>query len=113
MTNEEKIARFEVLISPDTASKELLETLLWQAEGIVLSRRYPFGAPEGITVSEEEVEAEYASMAEQYSLELDKIKGMVPAEEVKTSLETRKAVKVIVDSAVAVAPKAKEEATEE
>lgn len=51
MTNEEKIARFEVLISPDTASKELLETLLWQAEGIVLSRRYPFGTPEGATVS--------------------------------------------------------------
>ena len=51
MTNEEKIARFEVLISPDTASKELLEALLWQAEGIVLSRRYPFGTPDGATVS--------------------------------------------------------------
>ena len=61
---------------------------------------------EGITVSDEEVEAEYASMAEQYSLELDKIKGMVAAEEIQTSLKTRKAVKVIVDSAVAVAPKA-------
>ena len=61
---------------------------------------------EGITVSEEEVEAEYASMAEQYSLELDKIKGMVASEEIETSLKTRKAVKVIVDSAVAVAPKA-------
>ena len=51
MTNEEKIARLEVLISPDTASKELLEALLWQAEGIVLSRRYPFGTPEGATVT--------------------------------------------------------------
>ena len=61
---------------------------------------------EGIAVSEEEVEAEYASMAEQYSLELDKIKGMVASEEIETSLKTRKAVKVIVDSAVAVAPKA-------
>ena len=44
-------------------------------------------------------------MAEQYSLEIEKIKGMVPADEIKVSLETRKAVKVIVDSAVAVAPK--------
>ena len=61
---------------------------------------------EGITVSDEEVEAEYASMAEQYSLELDKIKGMVAGDEIQTSLKTRKAVKVIVDSAVAVAPKA-------
>lgn len=51
MTDEEKIARFEVLISPDTASKELLQNLLWQAEGIVLNRRYPFGAPEGATVN--------------------------------------------------------------
>ncbi|MBP3478626.1 MAG: trigger factor [Oscillospiraceae bacterium] len=61
---------------------------------------------EGITVSDEEVEAEYASMAEQYSLELDKVKGMVASEEIQTSLKTRKAVKVIVDNAVAVAPKA-------
>ena len=51
MTDEEKIARFEVLISPDTASKELLQHLLWQAEGIVLNRRYPFGTPEGAKVS--------------------------------------------------------------
>ncbi len=68
---------------------------------------------EGITASEEEVNAEYEAMAKQYELELDKIKGMVPAEEIETSLKTRKAVKVIVDSAVAVAPKAKEEAAKE
>ena len=60
---------------------------------------------EGITVSDEDMDAEYASLAEQYSLELDKVKAMVPAEEIKASLETRKAVKVIVDAAVAVAPK--------
>ena len=64
---------------------------------------------EGISVSEEDMEAEYKAMAEQYSLEIEKIKGMVPIDEIKVSLETRKAVKVIVDSAVAVAPK-KEEA---
>ena len=64
---------------------------------------------EGITVSDEDLEAEYKAIAEQYSLEVEKIKGMVPVDEIKVSLETRKAVKVIVDSAVAVAPK-KEEA---
>ena len=63
---------------------------------------------EGITVSDEDMEAEYAAMAEQYSLEVEKIKSMVPAEEIKISLETRKAVKIIVDSAVAVAPKKEE-----
>ena len=67
---------------------------------------------EEIVVADEDVEAEYASLAEQYSLELDKVKGMVPAEEIKANLKTRKAVKVIVDNAVAVAPKA-EEKTEE
>ena len=61
---------------------------------------------EGITVSEEELEAEFASLAEQYGLEVDKIKTMVPVAEVEANLKNRKAVKVIVDSAVAVAPKA-------
>ena len=51
MTDEEKLARFEVLISPDVASTKLLQHLLWQAEGIVLSRRYPFGSPEGAKVT--------------------------------------------------------------
>ena len=68
---------------------------------------------EGITVSDEDIAAEYEAMAKQYELEIDKIKGMVPAEEVKTSLETRKAVKVLVENAVPVAPKAKEETVEE
>ena len=67
---------------------------------------------EGITVAEDEITAEMESMAKQYELELEKIKEMVPADEIKTSLETRKAVKLIVEAAVAVAPK-KEEKTEE
>lgn len=50
MTNEEKITRLESLISPDTASPELLVSLLDIAEGIVLNRRYPFGPPEGAVV---------------------------------------------------------------
>ena len=64
---------------------------------------------EGITVSEDEINAEFETLAKQYEMEVEKIKTMVPVEEIKASLETRKAVKVIVDSAVAVAPK-KEEA---
>lgn len=50
MTNEEKLARLEVLISPDTAETDLLTFLLDQAEGIVLNRRYPFGIPEDTLV---------------------------------------------------------------
>ena len=67
---------------------------------------------EGITVTDEDLAAEFEAMAKQYEMEVEKIKEMVPAEELKTSLETRKAVKLIVDSAVAVAPKAKEETEE-
>ena len=51
MTNEQKIEKLKVLISPDTASDELLLSLLEQSEGIILNRRYPFGAPEGATLS--------------------------------------------------------------
>ena len=61
---------------------------------------------EGIAVSEEEMAAEYEALAKQYELEVEKVKEMVAAEEVKASLENRKVVKLIVDSAVAVAPKA-------
>lgn len=50
MTNEEKIKRLAVLISPDTADTELLTLLVDQAEGIVLNKRYPFGVPAGVTV---------------------------------------------------------------
>ena len=67
---------------------------------------------ENITVSDEEVEAEYAAVAAQYSLDVEKVKTMVPAEEIQTSLKTRKAVKVIVDSAKAKKPaKAKKTTT--
>ena len=67
---------------------------------------------EKITVTDEEIAEELEAMAKQYEMEVEKIKDMVPTEELKTNLETRKAVKVIVDSAVAVAPKAKEETKE-
>ena len=67
---------------------------------------------EDIQVSDEDLAAEFEALAKQYSMELDKIKELVPTEEIKQSIKTRKAVKVIVDNAVAVAPKV-EEKTEE
>jgi hypothetical protein len=51
MTTEQKIEKLKVLISPDTATNDLLSYLLEQSEGIILNRRYPFGAPEGATLS--------------------------------------------------------------
>ena len=56
---------------------------------------------EGITVTDEDMEAGYEALAKQYELEVAKVKEMVPAEELKASIENRKAIKVIVDNAVA------------
>ena len=61
---------------------------------------------EAIEVTDEDMNAEFEALAKQYELEIEKIKEMVSAEEVKASLKTRKATKVITESAVAVAPKA-------
>ena len=57
---------------------------------------------EGITLTDEEIEAEFEALAKQYELEIAKVKEMVPMDELTGSLKTRKAVKLIVDSAVAV-----------
>ena len=51
MTENAKLERLAVLISPNTASNDLLSYLLEQSEGIILNRRYPFGAPEDATLS--------------------------------------------------------------
>ena len=56
---------------------------------------------EGITVSDEELEAEFAEMAKAYELEIEKIKEMVPTEEIKENLASRKTVKFLVENAVA------------
>ena len=61
---------------------------------------------EGLAVTDEEIEAEYADLASRYEMDVQKVKSMVPTSEIKTSLETRKAIRLIADSAVAVAPKA-------
>ena len=56
---------------------------------------------EGITVTDEDMDEEFKALAEQYQMDVEKIKTMVPAEELKASIENRKAVKVITESAVA------------
>ena len=65
MTDAEKLSRLKVLISPDTASDELLTHLLAQAGGIVLNRRHPFGVSEGTIVP-----AAYAHIQVQIAVEL-------------------------------------------
>ena len=65
---------------------------------------------EKIEVSDEELEAEYNRAAEQYQMEVEKVKAAISAEGLKADLAAKKAVKLIVDNAVAVEPAAQEEA---
>ncbi len=67
---------------------------------------------EAIEISEEEVEATYQEMADQYEMEVEKVKEYVPAEEIQRDKKFEKAMAMITDSAVAVAPKPAEAAEE-
>ena len=51
--------------------------------------------------SDEEIDAEYAAVAEQYSLEIEKVKEMVTADDLKANLKTVKTVAFLVENAVA------------
>ena len=70
MTNEEKINSLSVLISPDTANDDLLSELIVLSEGIVLNKRYPFGAPDGAIVPKQ-----YEHIQLQIALELFSKRG--------------------------------------
>ena len=61
---------------------------------------------EGIEVTEADVEEEYKKMAEEYGMEIEKVKEYLPAEQLMTEKKLQKASDLITDSAVAVAPKA-------
>ncbi len=60
---------------------------------------------EKLAVTDEEIEEELKKMAEQYQMELDKVKELVKKESVEADLAAKKAIKLIVDNAVAVEKK--------
>ena len=55
---------------------------------------------ENITPSEEELEAEYAKLAESYGVEADKVKSAIPAEEISKDLAVGKAIDLVKENAV-------------
>ena len=61
---------------------------------------------EEITVTEEDLNAEFEAIAKNYGMEVEKVKAVVPAEELTESIKNRKAIQIIVDNAVATKPKA-------
>ena len=54
---------------------------------------------ENVQVSDEDIEKEYADMAEQYKMEADKVKAAVPADAIKNDLRIEKALDLVRDSA--------------
>ena len=63
---------------------------------------------EHIEVTDEEIEAEYAKLGETYKMDVERIKTMVPVEEIRTDLSNRKARDLIVSAAVATEPVSEE-----
>ena len=59
---------------------------------------------ENIEASDEEAEAEYARLAEQYGMDVEMVKKYLPVEQIKDQVVSRKAVAVVVDSATRIKP---------
>lgn len=55
---------------------------------------------ENIEVTDEEIDAEVAKIAEQYGMEAEQIKNAIPADQISEDIKRNKAVDLIVDSAV-------------
>ena len=68
---------------------------------------------EGLEVTDEEVENEIKSLAEKYGMELDTVKKFLNPEDIKEQVMREKVIKVVADSAIAVAPEVKEDENKE
>ena len=68
---------------------------------------------EGIEVTEEDLEKEYADLAAQYSLEIEKVKAAVAAEDLKRDLTMQKAQKLVLDAAKSKKKTTRKKKTEE
>ena len=71
------------------------------------------GELEGITVTEEDFAAEYQKLADTYSMEVEKIKTIIPEDTLRDDIISEKAVKFVIENAVVVAPYAMEESVED
>ena len=65
---------------------------------------------ENVEVSEEEINAEYYKMAEQYGMKAEDLKKYITADSIRGQLTNQKVVKIVVDSAKATKPEEKKSA---
>ena len=69
---------------------------------------------EGLEASEEEIEAEIKNVSDKYGMDLETVKKFLPADQVAEQVIREKVIKLVADSAVAVAPvEEKEEKADE
>ena len=64
---------------------------------------------EDLQVSDEEVEAEYAKVAQQYGMDVENVKKYIQADMIREQVIRAKAIAVVADSAVAVKPEEKKD----
>ena len=86
-----------------TTLDQMREQVRPQAESYVKTRLAleKIAEMENIAISDEEIEAEYASLAEKYKMEADKVKAMIPAESLVEDLKVKKAMDLVKANAVA------------
>ena len=92
------LSRFRASIRPSAEKQVRLRTVL-----------NAIAEAEGLEATEEDLNAEYQKLSEQYGMDVEKLKTVVPAEEITTDLKVRKARDLVVAEAVATAPAAAEE----
>jgi trigger factor len=93
-------------LTRDTFDTQMLEQAKKQvALQLALEK---IGEIEGLTATEEDFAAEYQKLADMYSIEIEKLKTIIPEDNMKTDIINEKAVRLVVENAVAVAPKKKE-----
>ncbi len=67
---------------------------------------------EGIEVTQEDIDAEYEKVADQYQTSLETVKGAVPVDAITSDIRTRRAAEIIFSTGVPTEPVAEEEAEE-
>ncbi len=87
------LSRFRASIRPSAEKQVRLRTVL-----------KAIAEAENLEATEEDLNAEYQKLAEQYGMDVEKLKTVIPAEEITTDLQVRKARDLVVAEAVATAP---------
>lgn len=64
---------------------------------------------EQFEVSEDEIEAQYATLAENYAMEADKLKTYISVEDLTADIKSKKAKELVISSAIALEPSAEAE----